>query len=41
MCKTETDSQRQKTNLWLPKKRDGWEEGQIRDVGLTDTNYYI
>ena len=37
--KTETDSQTQKTNLWLPKG-----EG-VRDKlevwGLTDTYYYV
>ena len=30
--KTETDSQTQKTNLWLPKGKDG--EGQIRDMAF-------
>ena len=38
--KTEIDSQIQKTNLWLPKGKGGG-EGQISDLGLTDTNYYI
>ena len=37
--KTETDSQAQKTNLLLPKGKEG--EGQIRNLGLTDTHYYI
>ena len=37
--KTETDSQTQKTILWLPKGQ-GIVEGQIRDMVLTDTNYY-
>ena len=37
--KTETDSQTQKTNLWLPQRR-GCGEGQIRCIGLVDTNYY-
>ena len=36
--KTETDSQAQKTNLWLQKGRGG-QEGQIRSMGLTDRNY--
>ena len=41
VCKTKTESQIQKTNLWLPKGRGwGW-EGQIRGMRLTDTNYYI
>ena len=35
--KTETESQTQKTNLWLPKGK----EGQIRSMGLTDTKYSI
>ena len=36
--KIETDSQTQKTNLWLPK---GKEEGRtVRSKGLTGTNYY-
>ena len=37
--KTETDSQTQKTNLWLPKGK-GFGEGEIRSMGLTDTDYY-
>ena len=37
--KTETDSQTQKTNLWLPKGKGG--EGYIRSLGLTDTHYYV
>ena len=36
--KIETDSQTQKTNLWLPKGRE-W-GGTIRSKGLTGTNYY-
>ena len=37
--KTETDSQTQKTNLWLQKEKGG--RGQInQEFGLTDTNYY-
>ena len=35
---TETDSQTQKTNLWLPKGKGG---NKFRDLGLTDTSYYI
>ena len=38
--KTEKDSQISKTNLWLPKGKHG-EEGQIRNLGLTYTHYYI
>ena len=38
--KTETDSQTQKTNLWLPQGRRK-QERQIRSIGLTDTNHYI
>ena len=39
-CKTETGSQTQKTNL--PSQRgEVVGEGQIRRMGLTDTNYYI
>ena len=36
--KTETDSRKQKTNLWLAKGRGN--EGQVRSMGLTDINYY-
>ena len=32
--------QTQKTNLGLPKGK-GQGEGQIRDMQLTDTNYYV
>ena len=36
---TETDSQVQRTDLWLPR---GWEgEGWIRSLGLADANCYI
>ena len=39
-CKTETGSQTQKTNL--PSQRgEVVGEGQIRRMGLTDTNHYI
>ena len=37
--KTEIDSQTWKTNLWLPKRKEG-DEGLIRSLGLTDTHYY-
>ena len=37
ICRTETDSQTQKTNLWLPRGR---REG-VDGLGLVDTNYYI
>ena len=36
-CKTETDSQIKKSNLWLPKGI-GKREEQIRDMRLKDTN---
>ena len=35
--KTETDSQTQRTNLWLPKK--GMGEGYIRSLGFADYVY--
>ena len=35
--KIETDSQTQKTNLWLPKDK-GWNE-QIRSLRLKDKHY--
>ena len=35
--KTETDSETQKTNLWLPKGK-GW--GQTRSMELTDVHCY-
>lgn len=36
----ETDSQTQKTNLWLPKGK-GVEKGQIWNLGFADPNYYV
>ena len=38
-CKTETDSQTWRTDLWLPRRGDrmGW----TRSLGLVDANYYI
>ena len=39
MRKTETDSQTQKVNLWLPNGT-GKMERQIKNMRLTDTNYY-
>ena len=36
----ETDSQTQRTNLWLPKGREEG-RGTNRSMGLTDINYYI
>ena len=30
----------QKTNLWLVTKGEREWEGEIRSMGLTDTNYY-
>ena len=38
--KTETDSQTEKTNLWLPEGKGGG-EGYLRRLGLTYTHYYI
>jgi len=37
--KTETDSQKQRTNYWFPVGR-GKDKGQGRGMGLRDTNYY-
>ena len=37
---TETDSQTQKTDLWLPRGR-GAGEGWSGSLGLADANYYI
>ena len=37
---TETGSQTQETNLWLPKGKGRGEE-YIRKLGLTCTHYYI
>ena len=37
---TETDSQTQRTDLWLPRGR-GLREGWRGSLGLADTNYYI
>ena len=36
----ETDSQTQRTDLWLPRGR-GVGEVWIRSLGLADANYYI
>ena len=44
---TETDSQTQRTDLWLPRGRgvegagQGGGEGWIGNLGLADANYYI
>ena len=40
MYETDTDSQTQRSDLWLPR---GWEvgEGRSGSLGLADTNYYI
>ena len=37
---TETDSQTQRTDLWLPRG-SGVGEGWIGSLGLADANYYI
>ena len=34
-------TQTQKVNLWLPKRKAGDGEGQIRRLQLTGTHYYI
>ena len=34
ICKTETDSQIEKINLWLPKGTCGVGEGWVRSLGL-------
>ena len=38
--KTETDSQTQRTNLWLPGGNGGG-KGQLGSLGLKCTHYYI
>ena len=38
--KTERDSQTQRTDLWLPKGREGVGEGRTGSWGLADANYY-
>ena len=35
--KIEIDSQTQKTNVWLPKGKEGYEKN--RSLGLADTTY--
>ena len=40
ICKTETHSQTQRTDLWLPRGR-GEEMGQTGSLGLVGANYYI
>ena len=37
---TETSSQTQRTNLWLPRGEEVG-EGRIESVGLTDANCYL
>ena len=39
-CRTETDSQILKTNLWLPKKTGGW-EGWTGGLGLAYAHWDI
>ena len=36
-CRIEIDSQTQKTNVWLPKGKGGYEKN--RSLGLADTTY--
>ena len=38
---TETDSQIQRTDLWLPTGGGGVEERWSGSLGLADANYYI
>ena len=38
--KTETNSQAQRADMWLPRGR-GEEEGGTGSLGLVDTNYYV
>ena len=38
--KTETDSQTQRTDLWLPRE-SGLGEGRSESLGLADAKYYI
>ena len=40
ICKTEVDSQLQKTTCDYRRGEGSW-EGQVRSMGLTDTNYYL
>ena len=39
--KTETDSQTQRTDLWLLRGKGGEGEGWARSLGLVAANYYI
>ena len=40
--KTETDSQIQRTNKWLPVEKEwGMRRGSDRDMRLRDMNYYV
>ena len=38
--KTQMDSKVKRTDLWLPRVREGG-EGDGMDLGLADANYYI
>ena len=40
LYETETDSQTQRTDLWLPRGR-GEEMGWTGTLGLVDANYYF
>ena len=39
--KQTTDSETYKTNVWLPKRKEGGGGIICRNLGLADTNYYI
>ena len=39
--KAETDSQTQRTDLWLSGKGGGMQKGRIGSLGLTDENQHI
>ena len=40
ICKTEIETQMQRTNVWIPGGKGGGMRG-IRSLGLTYTHYYI
>ena len=40
ICETETDSQTQRIDLWLPRGRGGG-EGWIGSLGLADATYNV
>ena len=40
ICETQTDSQTEGTNVWLPRGKR-MEAGWIGNLGLADANYYV